>query len=77
MDSKRINRVWAVSLFVVGFATMILAGSNLVAVRLPDIVIRALGILDLIALFLLTFSTTKKQVKRDKHTSGSRTIKYE
>ena len=66
MESKRTNRRWAISLLVVGIATVILAGSNLAGVRLPDIVLRIIGILDLIALLLLAFSTAKKMIKRDK-----------
>ncbi len=53
-------------MLVVGIATVILAGSNLAGVRLPDIVLRIIGILDLIALFILAFSTAKKMIKRDK-----------
>ena len=65
MESKRINRVWAISLFVAGIATMILAGSNFAAVRLPDAVLRIIGVLDLTALFTLSFFTAKRIIKRD------------
>lgn len=65
MESKRINRVWAISLFVAGITTLILAGSNFAGVRLPDIVLRIAGVLDLIALFTLSFFTAKKFIKKD------------
>ncbi|MDE6516932.1 MAG: hypothetical protein K2L18_03660 [Acetatifactor sp.] len=65
MESKRINRVWAISLFVAGITTLILAGSNFVGARLPDIVLRITGVLDLIALFTLSFFTAKKFMKKD------------
>ena len=59
------RREWAISLFVAGIATMILVGSNLAGVRLPDMVVRIIGVLDLIALFTLTFLTAKILIKRD------------
>ena len=59
MEVKRTDRVWVLSLFVAVIATMILAGSHFVEVRLPDIVIRIIGVLDLIALFTLSFLTVK------------------
>ncbi|MDE5894196.1 MAG: hypothetical protein K2H45_14865 [Acetatifactor sp.] len=65
MELKRTDRVWAISLFVAGTATMILVGSNLAGVRLPDIVVRIIGVLDLIALFTLSFLTAKKLIKRN------------
>ena len=63
MELKRIDRVWAISLFVAGIATMILIGSNIVGVRLPDLAVRIIGVLDLIAIFTLSFSTVKKLKK--------------
>lgn len=65
MELKRTDRVWAISLFVAGIATMILLGSNFVGVRLPDIAVRITGVLDLIAIFTLSFLTAKKWIKKD------------
>ena len=65
MESKRINRVWTISLFAAGIATMILVGSNFAVVRLPDAVLRIIGVLDLTALFTLSFFTAKRIIKRD------------
>lgn len=65
MDVKRTDRVWAISLFVAVIATMILAGSHFVGVRLPDMVVRIIGVLDLIAIFTLSFFTAKKWIKKD------------
>lgn len=65
MELKRIDRVWAISLFVAAIATMILAGSHFVGVRLPDMVVRIIGVLDLTALFTLSFLTAKKLIKKD------------
>lgn len=60
MDSKKINVMWSISLLVIGITTIILAGANIVGVELPDITVRVLGVLELIALPVLAFSTIKK-----------------
>ena len=65
MEVKRIDRVWVISLFVAVIATMILLGSHFVGMRLPDIVVRIIGVLDLIAIFALSFLTAKKWIKKD------------
>lgn len=65
MNVKRTDRVWAISLFVAVIASMILAGSHFAGVRLPDIAVRSIGVLDLIAIFTLSFLTAKKWIKKD------------
>lgn len=65
MELKRTDRVLVISLFVAGIAAMILVGANIVGVRLSDMVVRIIGVLDLTALFTLTFLTAKKLIKRD------------
>lgn len=61
---KKNDLMWSISLMLIGLATIILAGSNIVGMELPDVVVRILGIIDLIALPFLAYSTVKK-VKRD------------
>lgn len=65
MESKRTDRVWVLSLLVAGIATMILLGTNFVGVGLPDMAVRITGVLDLIAIFTLSFLTAKKWIKKD------------
>ena len=60
MDSKKVNAMWSISLLIIGVATFILAGANVIGLELPDIAVRILGIIDLIALPVLGFSTVKK-----------------
>lgn len=60
MDSKKINIMWSVSLIIIGVATIILAGANIIGIDLPDIAARILGVLDLVSLPVLAFSTVKK-----------------
>lgn len=64
MDSKKINLIWAISLIVIGVTTLILAGANIVNMELPDIVVRVLGVIDLVSLPVLAFSTVKKAKNR-------------
>ena len=61
---KKNDLLWSLSLMVIGIVTFILAGSNIVAIELPDVAVRVLGIIDLIAIPFLAFSTMKK-VKKD------------
>ncbi|MGN0350140.1 MAG: hypothetical protein ACI4ES_00690 [Roseburia sp.] len=60
MNSEIINKMWSISLMVISIATIILAGANIVAIELPDILVRVLGGIDLIFLPVLVFSTVKK-----------------
>ncbi len=62
---KKNDLVWSISLLVIGIATIILAGTNIVGVQLPDIAVRITGVMELIALPVLAFTTVKK-VKKDK-----------
>ena len=61
---KKNDLVWSISLILIGLLTIILAGSNIVGIELPDAAVRILGIVDLIVLPFLAYSTVKK-VKKD------------
>lgn len=52
--------MWSISLITIGIATIILAAANIVAIELPDIAVRVLGVIDLVSLPVLLFSTVKK-----------------
>lgn len=52
--------LWAVSLLVIGLATVILAVTQIAGAELPDTVRRILGIIDLLALPVLAFTTVRK-----------------
>jgi len=62
---KKNDLLWSLSLFVIGIATIVLAGSNLIGINLPGIAVRILGIIDLIALPVLAFFTVQK-MRKDK-----------
>ena len=54
------SNLWAISLLVIGIVTIILAGSGLVGVKLPDTATRILGVIDLIAIPVLAFTTVRR-----------------
>ena len=56
--------LWSISLMIISIATIILAGSNIIGLALSDVVVRIIGIVDLIALPFLAYTTIKK-VKKD------------
>lgn len=60
---KANDLIWCISLIMIGIATIILAGSNIIGIELPVIMTRILGIADLIALPFLIYSTVKKAKK--------------
>ncbi len=62
MKSK-IDMLWCFSLITIGIATIILAGSNIIGIELPDLAVRIVGIVELIALPVLACSTVKKLKK--------------
>ena len=57
---KRKELLWSLSLLVIGIATVILVGSNIIGIALPDIAVRITGVLDLIALPVLAYTTVKR-----------------
>ena len=61
---KRNGLLWSISLIVIGVATLILTVTNIIGIELPDIVIRIIGTIDLIALPFLAYTTVKK-IKKD------------
>ncbi|MBQ2830492.1 MAG: hypothetical protein IJF15_05700 [Oscillospiraceae bacterium] len=64
MDSKKINMMWAASLMVIGVVTIMLAGSDIIGIKLPDVMVRVLCVIDLLVLPALVFSTVKKMKNR-------------
>ena len=60
----RQDRLWALSLIVIGVLAAILVGLPAVGVSLPDIVTRILGVLLLVAVPVLAFTTVRKFGKK-------------
>ena len=63
MKPDKVELCWMISLFVIGVAAIILAGSNLMGIELPDAVKITAGVCDLIALPVLAYTTVKKLKK--------------
>ncbi len=59
-DKNKKNLMWSISPMVIGVSAIILNGSNLLNIELPDIVTRIIGIAELIALPFFVYSSIKK-----------------
>lgn len=57
---KRNDLLWSISLLIIGIATIILIGLNIIGIDVPDIVVRIIGVIDLLALPVLVYTTVKK-----------------
>ena len=64
MRKDRDMIMWSVSLLIIGIVTILLAGSNLAGAPLPDVAIRLLGIIDLIALPVFAYASVRRWKKR-------------
>ena len=60
MNLKIIDTMWSISFMVIGIATIFLVGANDFTIKLPDMIVRTLGLIDLVSLPVLAFSTVKK-----------------
>ena len=61
---KRNDLLWSISLLVIGLAAIILTGLNIIGIDVPDIVVIIIGVIDLLALPVLVYTTVKK-IKKD------------
>ena len=61
---RKNDLLWSISLLIIAIATIILAGSNIMSIDLPDIAVRIIGIIDLLFLPISAYTTIKK-VKKD------------
>ena len=57
---KRNDLLWSISLLIIGIATIISIGLNIIGIDVPDIVVRIIGVIDLLALPVLVYTTVKK-----------------
>lgn len=63
MTEKNIHLMWIISLAVVCVTSFLLAGSELFDFDFSDTLLRILGVIDLIALPVLVYSTVRKTRK--------------
>lgn len=57
------TKLWWISLLIIIVVTVIWAVCNLIGTALPDITVRLMGVLDILAVFLLIFTSVKKRIK--------------
>ena len=64
---KKFPVLWGVSLLTIGVITLVISFSNIFGVELPNVLKIVLGVTDLIALFVLVYTSIRYKVyKRDK-----------
>ncbi len=64
MNAKIIRALWSISLIGIGIATLLLAVANVAAITPPDTLVRILGVVDLLLLPVLAFSSLKKAKRK-------------
>ena len=70
---KGYKTAWTVSLLVIVCIVIVYAGLRIAKIAIPDTVIRILGILDLIAIVVLVYSTVKLRMeKKEKKSTNSK-----
>lgn len=65
MIGRKVNAFWSLSLILIGIATIILSVNSIFSLSLSDVIIRILGIIDLISLPILAFTTIIKVKNKD------------
>lgn len=63
---KKVRILWSVSLLIIACVTLIIAVSNMTSLELPDIAVRILGILDLLSIPVLVYSSIKLRKWNDR-----------
>ena len=60
MKQRKVTKLWGISLLVISIYSLILSISSMIEVELPDVLKIVIGILDIIALPILVYTTVKK-----------------
>ncbi len=64
MSTKIRDKLWGISLIVIGISTLVLVIPDIVGFELPMILARIFGVVELIALPVLVFTTVKKFIDK-------------
>ncbi len=67
MEAKKITVLRSLSLLILGITTVILLGARFIGIELSDMTIRVLGIVDLITLPVLAFTTWRMFFPHRRH----------
>lgn len=65
MKKDKLDLVWAVCLIIIGLGSLIVSINNVFNMDFPNTMIKPIGIVDLITLPVLAFTTVKK-IQRNK-----------
>lgn len=60
MNKQTIDKMWAVSLLVISISGLILNGSNILSISLPDSVVRVFGGLCIVCIPIVVYTTIMK-----------------
>lgn len=60
MKQRKVTKLWGISLMVISICSLILSITSMTEVELPDALKIVIGILDIIALPILVYTTVKK-----------------
>lgn len=63
MKKSKLLIAWSISLMVIAVCTLVLSIANIMGASLPDVLIRILGTVDLIACPVLIFATVRMYIK--------------
>ena len=64
---KKMPVLWTVSLLTISVVTLVISFSSIFGVELPDVLKIVLGVIDIIAVFVLVYTSIRYKVyKRDK-----------
>lgn len=59
MHTKKLRRLWGISLMTAGVSTLVIVGASMAGVALPDAVIRMLGAVGIISIPVIAYTTVK------------------
>ena len=66
MKKSKLLIVWSISLMVIAGLTLVTSITNIIGISLSDTAVRIIGILDLIALPVLAFTTVRIFIEKKK-----------
>ena len=72
LSKKTVERLWAASLIVIGVIMLILFAASVLGLELPLLMVRILGVVDILAIPVLAWTTCRKfRLFRRKSGSGN------
>ncbi|MBP0974369.1 MAG: hypothetical protein J5851_10730 [Oscillospiraceae bacterium] len=63
---KKIRIIWSISLLIISCVTLVIVVSDWTSLELPDMAKRVLGIINLLAIPVLVYSSTKLRMLKNR-----------